>query len=455
MKKLLLIVISLTLAMALFACDKSNDGKTSDPAAQFVLDLAHNQMIALFFDDKWQLKDDKGIGVSSHDYDRMSAFKDDSAVVEKYGKMNLIDKNGNSLFDQDYDGIYKDMETSNVIYKVGQNWGVRDENNNVIVHPIYEDIRAYQQGLAATRMDGSWGFLDATGGLQIPTQYQEAKDFSNGYAAVKNNDMWGYIDDEGNVKIDLKYSYASDFDINNVARVYDGTTQKYYLINKNGDSIITADQLWSSGGPLYAAEQNDLFYFFKSDGTKFTDQAFSQIWFTYDYFATVNNDAGDMTNIWFNQDGTIKLQAYYNNSKYWYNRDERHLMQLVEGMVQSVRDYQSLTHYASGNVMFVTVDQNIEVHIEDKNYILSADDVAQILPDEKFIVERGNSYGIINAENQTVLDFNYDYLAHTQDGFYIFGSNGLYGVMDKNFDTIFPAENQDIAIAPNLLFLVP
>src|SRR5690554_5998565 len=75
----------------------------------------------------------------------------------------------------------------------------------------YDQVGAFNEGLARIKQDGKWGYLDATGKEVIPFEYDDAGSFSEGLAPVMKRKKWGYIDKSGRVVIDLHYDGAGGF----------------------------------------------------------------------------------------------------------------------------------------------------------------------------------------------------------------------------------------------------
>ncbi|MCL4797928.1 MAG: J domain-containing protein [Bryobacteraceae bacterium] len=100
----------------------------------------------------------------------------------------------------------------------GRLWGYIDESGATVIHPQFEEARAFDEGLAAARTVGKWGFIDHAGEFVITPLYDEAGDFHEGLAAVLWRGKWGYIDRTGAFAIIPRFQAAEPFQ-NGVARV--------------------------------------------------------------------------------------------------------------------------------------------------------------------------------------------------------------------------------------------
>ena len=106
----------------------------------------------------------------------------------------------------------------------GASWGYIDETGATVIHPQFEEARAFAEGLAAARTLGKWGFIDRTGDFVITPLYEEADDFREGLAAVKWRGKWGYLDRTGAFAVLPRFQAAGPFR-NGVARVRMGARE--------------------------------------------------------------------------------------------------------------------------------------------------------------------------------------------------------------------------------------
>jgi hypothetical protein len=148
------------------------------------------------------------------EYDYVSVFDGETAIVSVDTRFSLIDKNGDEYFVEKYDRI-----------------------------------ESFKDGLAAVHKNGKMGFVNNLFEEVIPCIYTPTKiynSFSDGLCRVKSNDKIGFIDTFGRVVIDYQFIDAHDFS-NGVAAIRNGKSgsgQMFGLINKNGDQIIPYKYDW-------------------------------------------------------------------------------------------------------------------------------------------------------------------------------------------------------------------
>ncbi len=93
------------------------------------------------------------------------------------------------------------------------------DQTNKRISDYYEDVKEFQEGLAAVNKEGKWGYVNEWMTIIIPLKYQRASDFNEGLASVKLNNESFLIDAEGNSKSE-KYDSI-------------GYISKYIVIKKN------------------------------------------------------------------------------------------------------------------------------------------------------------------------------------------------------------------------------
>jgi hypothetical protein len=99
--------------------------------------------------------------------------------------------------------------------------GMIDKNEQWIVQPVYDNIEAYSEGLAAARKDNVYGYINTAGNWvyqQVVSQNDyyylpnDFKPFSQGLAAVKfGKDSYGYLNKQGKPAFTQRFKTASTF----------------------------------------------------------------------------------------------------------------------------------------------------------------------------------------------------------------------------------------------------
>lgn len=199
---------------------------------------------------EWGLADYYGELIIPCQYDKISTFSAERAVVKDGNEIFSIDEQnhriyllktsvldfgnyGNDLIGfQTEEGwirgtgefllgsmTFEELGMYNAGYaaaKYNGKWGVIDTEAEWFIEPVYDEIlmdtigRCYEQN-AVFACDGNQVYLFVDGQRQDEV-YEDAWPFyEQGWAAVKKNGKWGFIDAAGQVMIDYQYMDARSF----------------------------------------------------------------------------------------------------------------------------------------------------------------------------------------------------------------------------------------------------
>ena len=201
-------------------------------------------------DGKWGIAKADGTPLIPCEYERISTFSADRAIVKKNGEIYAVDSNNNrvaKLHEEALDfGNYADNRIS---FLIDGKWR-RATGDFTLGANAFERIGTYSGGYAAAMADGKWGVIDLatkwlipaeydgvaqdelgrcyaqgavfvrqggavyllSGGKQAGAAYEDARPFSDeGFAAVKRGGKWGFIDTAGTEKVGFEYDDALSF----------------------------------------------------------------------------------------------------------------------------------------------------------------------------------------------------------------------------------------------------
>jgi len=198
----------------------------------------------------WGFANADGTALIECEYEKISTFSVDRAIVKKKGEIYAIDSNNNRIAKlhgkaTDF-GNYSD---NRVPILIEGSW-CRATGRFELGTGAFEQLGMYSEGYAAAKYEGKWGVIDMeanwlipaeydgimqdelgrcyaqralfarrnsevyliVGGKQAGCVYEDARPFSNeGYAAVKKNGKWGFIDTSGTEKIGFIFDDALSF----------------------------------------------------------------------------------------------------------------------------------------------------------------------------------------------------------------------------------------------------
>ena len=198
----------------------------------------------------WGIANADGILLIPCEYEKISTFSADRAIVKKDDEIYAvnIDNNRVAVFSGEADD-FGNFANDRVPLRIDGNWR-RATGEFVVGSASFEEIGMYSGGYAAAKTGGKWGVVDisqnwilpsefdgivmdeigrcyARGavfaikdgaaclyveGIQVGEAFDDARPFSDeGYAAVKRNGKWGFIDTDGALVIGFRFDDALSF----------------------------------------------------------------------------------------------------------------------------------------------------------------------------------------------------------------------------------------------------
>ncbi|MDC0231429.1 WG repeat-containing protein [Aureispira] len=181
---------------------------------------------------KWCLMGLNGKLKSKEYYEDIDGLGTKAIVVTKDGKKGLLDYQCKPLLEVKYDDlqylgndwvavyknkevlifsiaenifldlIFEDIKTSDngqvwegVLIKQENNWGWLDFNKNIIINPIYRNVRLnYSNTIIIENADKKIGTLNSSGRIVIPVEYTEIIPQNEYYKVKKEGTNWYYVD---------------------------------------------------------------------------------------------------------------------------------------------------------------------------------------------------------------------------------------------------------------------
>ena len=197
-----------------------------------------------------------GLAVSSGDlllpceYEKISTFGSDRAIVKKDGEIYAVNIDNNRIAKlNEYASDFGNYANDRIPLLINGTWQ-RATGDFSIGTVSFERFGMYSEGFAAAKIDGKWGVVDMAFDWLLPPEYEgiiqdelgrccargavfaqnngmvylfikgrqvgeafdDARPFSTeGYAAVKRNGKWGFVDIDGVVVIDFTFDDALSF----------------------------------------------------------------------------------------------------------------------------------------------------------------------------------------------------------------------------------------------------
>lgn len=182
-----------------------------------------------------------------------------AGYIEKQGKVIIPEKYDDAW--EFSEGVAKVMLTKTIDEKLVAKYGYVNKEGAEIIAAEYDDAQSFHEGLAAVRKGEKWGYINMSGSIVIPFDFDHANSFIDGFAmvsfeennpffidkqgnkydnikgyqegvaAVKKEGKWGFVNKKGKLIIGYRYNEVRSFN-KGEAQVRIG--QKRFYINKEG-----------------------------------------------------------------------------------------------------------------------------------------------------------------------------------------------------------------------------
>ena len=287
-------------------------------------------------------------------------------------------------------------EKSVLVYKENNKYGIINYNGKKITNPVYDSIDSvlYKEGSLLVKVDGKYGIItiegkevvkplydliNADGYYENETKYQKA-----GFVVgIKKEEgyRYGYINNNAKILLDTEY--------NEISRITEIEENDIYLIaSKNGQAGVYKNQttiLNHSYQEIEFNRTNKLFIVKKNDKQGVFDYKGNQVLKPeYDYIMVSGN----------------KINAEKEQILYVYD---------VNGNREDISNKTVI--YADNDNYFITIDEQGKFGIIDKNNLTVIENNYQYIEyafDNYFIVSENGKVGVIEINKEIKIDFEYD-----------------------------------------------
>ncbi|QKF83216.1 WG repeat-containing protein [Halarcobacter ebronensis] len=193
--------------------------------------------------DKEGLLDKNGNVLIKAIYEKIDIFDLDGtmyAIVKDIGnKYGITDLNGNIKLDIKFDSIGRYINGFAKV-EVGDKYGLINKNFELVLEPIYEDIRTVIDNSIVVKKEleenkVKFGCFNTNIEEIAPLEYDMIYLSSENRMRVKRENLWGFMDTSCKLIVEPKYSFVKDYS-NGLAKVI-GTNGLVTYIDLQGEEI--------------------------------------------------------------------------------------------------------------------------------------------------------------------------------------------------------------------------
>ena len=201
--------------------------------ANIANNLKRHQSIELAFETHKISNSEPKVDISEQ-YDYIGSLSDNMIRVERGGKWQYINYNGDVVINSSFDMAYDFIE-SRAAVAIADKWGIIDQNGAFITPPIHDDITwDGDSNVIIVSNGGFMGLINRSGQIVAPLIYDSINTGSDGCLLAQTNYYYGYLHPDGSVAIEFKYDTASSFR-NGVAAVEIGDEK--FFIDTDGNRV--------------------------------------------------------------------------------------------------------------------------------------------------------------------------------------------------------------------------
>ena len=374
------------------------------------------------------------VNVKDEDVIRYNYF-----LMEENGKNGIIDRSGNIVVNPEYDYIqipnpekpificFSDynLETDDYTSKI-----INDKGE--VLYSDYRNVRAisrnntsrkylYQNNILTYKINDKYGIITIDGQKVTDAEYDsiETMEYKDGLLTVSKNGNVGIIKLNGDIVIKPKYySIISD-------GYYDTDTQydnAGYIVGIKTDSGYKYGYVSPKGKEILGCEYNlikRILEIDNDDGAYLITSKNGKIGLNRNVQVKIRNEYEAIE-----YDSINKILSAEKNGKYGvYDLDGNMILptqyeelQFAGKIITAQKDGRQLVFDANGSLQ------------KDSEYI-------HIMPTKSenyFITIKNNGkYGLVDNNNDVLMDNKYDYLEYAFENYFIFSSDGKFGVIDN------------------------
>ena len=170
-------------------------------------------------------------------------FAHGSAIVKhqkEHNRFGCIDRSGVLSFQGEFNYLGSFSEELAVAQRYDRaskayKFGYIDRAGQVVIDFLFEDAKAFSQGLAAVKFQGQYGYIDASGKMVIEPAFDDAFPFSESRGRIVIRGRCGFVDPNGQIVVSPGYYRAGAFS-EGLAPV--ANPLKYGYIDPSGRVVI-------------------------------------------------------------------------------------------------------------------------------------------------------------------------------------------------------------------------
>jgi len=288
-----------------------------------------------------------------------------------------------------------------------------------------------------------WGFLTKDGYLAVEDKYDDLREFNEGLAAMNINGLWGYIDKAGNEIIQARYRTVKTFS-EEIAITQD-LNGRFHLLSRNGNIIADSleyDDMSKHQEGKSIVNKGYLFGFADKKGKIVIETEYESVRAFSEGLAMVQKDGKygfiDHSNtsiipieydkIWYPEEGFIRFKKA---GKYGFI-DKKTKKEIFKGFA-SATDFQHDHAVVNNGNNFLLLNTNGNKKQLPYNHV-------DIGGEGTWIYAADARFGLLNNDGSVLCLPQYDLLMRYREGRAGFAIDDVWGYLDEKGTVIIPPQ---------------
>lgn len=333
-------------------------------------------------------------------------------------KWGLINADGQIVLQPNYDAIGEFKRFGYAVMQQYGGVGLLDSKGKEIIPPRYDDLKVLDSTLVAVMRDGAWSVINLHGDIVLPKGYERVTVLSKEYVAYRRQEKWGIVDHRGNVVSEPRYDEVTLAE------------NHLFLVRKGGKlGLLAADgkeTLPSIADEISFFSDSLIFYKIDNNWGAVDDNGSNLVQPKYDAYSKIS-------------DTFIKLIS--NNRAYVYS--------LACKSIITQGDYDD---YYAFSKKYLIIKKNRQLGLMDWcGSLILKPQYAEIQSYEGdyFRVNYKGKWGVIQANDKSLVQFEYDYMAPLRGSIGVVKKGNHFGVVNYKGEEVVDTKYTRIEIESN------
>ena len=142
-------------------------------------------------------------------------------IFKANNRYGFKDQQGRIVIANRYEQV-KSFNQRMAAVKINNHWGFINLDEQIIIQPLYDSVGFFRDGTCIVQKQGLSGVVNLQGATVLPSQYEQIIRLNDGNFMVKKKGKWGVLSHNGEIIIHPKYDQLTP------------VSQGYYIVARNG-----------------------------------------------------------------------------------------------------------------------------------------------------------------------------------------------------------------------------